>query len=237
MKSLVILAMLLVLDAPRAGVIRSLRLNSQKMESIYLSLGQSTILRFIEKPKRVVIGNQNYFNVEFIGSDITIQPKGVAKTNLFVYGEYRTYGFILNVDTKNQYDDLVKVYWKSSPVKLSKKKSNIEKRARKSITLRDEILCIVDKVKEIKKGFFIVDLRIINKSSKELNTNNFELFVGNKKKRLNKQNTIYSKNQIQDQEMFKARILFKTEDKKNTFLYLKVLREVKRVLLFEVTHN
>lgn len=236
MKSLVILAMLLVLDAPRAGVIRSLRLNSQKMEPIYLSLGQSTILRFIEKPKRVVIGNQNYFNVEFIGSDITIQPKGVATTNLFVYGEYRTYGFILNVDSKNQYDDLVKVYWKSSPVKFPKKKPNIEKRAKKSITLRDEILCIVDKVKEIKKDFFIADLRIINKSGKELNTNNFELFVGNKKK-LNKQNTIYSKNQIQDQKMVKARILFKTEDKKNTFLYLKGLREVKRVLLFEAAHN
>ena len=55
-----------------AGKIRTIEVSSKRMESIYLKLGQSTVLRFRETPKKVVVGNQNYFSVEFIGNDITI---------------------------------------------------------------------------------------------------------------------------------------------------------------------
>ncbi len=99
----------------RAGSIRTLEMNDEKMKSIYLKMGQSTILRFHERPKKVVIGNQNYFQIEFIGNDVTIQPQGPMSTNLFVYGKYHTYGFILRVlSSGSKYDDLVKVRWRSS---------------------------------------------------------------------------------------------------------------------------
>ena len=48
-----------------AGV-RVLPLDGPRMGAIFLKLGQSTVLRFPEKPKKVVVGNKNFFNVEFI---------------------------------------------------------------------------------------------------------------------------------------------------------------------------
>ena len=46
--------------------IRKVFVNADKMETIKLSMGKSTVLRFLEKPKKVVVGNKNYFNIEFI---------------------------------------------------------------------------------------------------------------------------------------------------------------------------
>src|SRR5688572_1194457 len=80
-----------------AGQVRTLYTNDRMMRTVYLAMGRSTILRFDEKPKTAVIGNQNYFNVEYIGNDLTIQPQGIVATNLFVYTESQTYGLILKV--------------------------------------------------------------------------------------------------------------------------------------------
>ena len=98
----------------RAGGIRTVQVNDKKMQRIYLKMGRATVLRFASKPKKVVIGNQNYYAVEFIDNDLTIQPQGRVATNLFVYTPYRTYGFNLRVCSNCRSDDLVFVKWKSS---------------------------------------------------------------------------------------------------------------------------
>ena len=97
-----------------ASGIRTVQVNAKKMQLIYLKMGRATVLRFTAKPKKVVIGNQNYYAVEFIDNDLTIQPLGKVETNLFVYTPYRTYGFILRVCSSCRSDDLVFVKWKSS---------------------------------------------------------------------------------------------------------------------------
>ena len=97
-----------------ANGIRTVQVNDKKMQLIYLKMGRATVLRFTSKPKKVVIGNQNYFSVEFIDNDLTIQPLGKVETNLFVYTPYRTYGFILRVCSSCRSDDLVFVKWKSN---------------------------------------------------------------------------------------------------------------------------
>lgn len=97
-----------------ASSIRTVQVNDRKMQLVYLKLGRATVLRFTAKPKKVVIGNQNYFSVEFIDNDLTIQPLGKVETNLFVYTPYRTYGFVLRVCSSCRTDDLVFVKWKSN---------------------------------------------------------------------------------------------------------------------------
>ena len=67
-----------------AGSIRTIHMNADKMKKIQLRMGQSTILRFSDKPQKIVVGNQNYYSAEFIGNDVTIQPLGKFNTNLFV---------------------------------------------------------------------------------------------------------------------------------------------------------
>lgn len=100
-----------------AGQVRSLDISDRSMKPIYLKMGQSTVLRFNDRPQKIVIGNQNYFNIEFIGNDVTIQPQGLVTTNLFIYGKYHTYGFILRVSKGRNYDDLVKVRWRPETIR------------------------------------------------------------------------------------------------------------------------
>ncbi len=106
-----------------AGGIRTVNVNDTKMQPILLRMGKASVLRFSEKPKKVVIGNQNYYSIEFIENDLTIQPLGDVETNLFVYTPYHTYGFLLKVCHGCNYDDLVYVKWKSkfSPKKKTPK--------------------------------------------------------------------------------------------------------------------
>ena len=115
MKHFILASVLLCLPVMAfASSIRTVQVNAKKMQLIYLKMGRATVLRFTAKPKKVVIGNQNYYAVEFIDNDLTIQPQGKAETNLFVYTPYRTYGFILRVCSSCRSDDLVFVKWKSN---------------------------------------------------------------------------------------------------------------------------
>ena len=102
-----------------AGRVRTLPANSQEMSTIHLMTGRSTVLRFSSPPKKVVVGNQNYFSIEFIDSDVTLQPLANTTSNLFVYGDGFNYGFILKVDGASDYDDLVFVRNKVSSVNFS----------------------------------------------------------------------------------------------------------------------
>ena len=115
MKQFILAWLLLCLPTmAMASGIRTVQVDAKKMQLIYLKMGRATVLRFTAKPKKVVIGNQNYYAVEFIDNDLTIQPLGKVETNLFVYTPYRTYGFILRVCSSCRADDLVFVKWKSN---------------------------------------------------------------------------------------------------------------------------
>ena len=92
-----------------AGV-RTIYSKSDVISPIYLKMGRSSVLRFYDRPLRGVIGNQNYFNLEFVegSNDVTIQPTGEAETNLFIYTKNRVYGFYLKFK-RGRLDDLVQV--------------------------------------------------------------------------------------------------------------------------------
>ena len=98
----------LMANTTSAGIARDLSIDGSRVEAIHLCLGRSTVLRFKEKPFKIVAGNNNYFNFEFISNDVTIQPLRSVSTNLFVYGKYNQFVFNL-IFTGKQCDDLVRV--------------------------------------------------------------------------------------------------------------------------------
>lgn len=166
--------------------VRDLYINSNEMGHINLKMGQSTVLRFLEKPKKVVIGNQNYFNVEFIDNDVTIQPLGTAKTNLFVYGEYNTYGLILSVDSDAHYDDLVIVKrgWRPSPI-IPKHESRPKQKNTFSFkkAIGDKLLVTSDKIQfHDSLKLYILDLRVEHLKKEIINVNDLKFMhsQGNK---------------------------------------------------------
>ncbi len=106
---------------PAFSKVRTIEMDSGQMKTITLALGRSTVLQFVDSPKKIVSGNSNYFNIEFTGNDVTIQPLSQVSSNLFIYSGHRRFGFILKVCHCQSYDDLVKIYWKYPKKKAAKR--------------------------------------------------------------------------------------------------------------------
>ncbi|MBF0299777.1 MAG: TrbG/VirB9 family P-type conjugative transfer protein [Oligoflexia bacterium] len=132
-----ILFFMLICDFAKSGTVRTVYLDDTRIENIYLKLGQTTVLNFLEKSNKVAIGNKNHFNVEYVGNDVTVQPlRMVMDSNFFVYGDYHRYGFILKVINDPNYDDLVKVRWDEKEIDVKSEKSEkSEKVAKSGITI------------------------------------------------------------------------------------------------------
>lgn len=152
------------------------------MVPINLRMGQSTVLRFQEKPKKVILGNSNYYSVEFIDNDVALQPQGTIPTNLFVYGMKNVYGFLLRTESGGNYDDLVQVRWKENlgeyPARAALRLSLIHETSRPNLTfpvgrlLRANIRRIQ---KLERKDLYIVDLALENLSKATLKLAGLEI--------------------------------------------------------------
>ncbi|MCB9092880.1 MAG: pilus assembly protein N-terminal domain-containing protein [Halobacteriovoraceae bacterium] len=217
-----------------AGVIREVRVDTARMVPITLQMGQSTVLRFSEKPRKVVVGNQNYFKVEFIENDITIQPQGIATTNLFVYGEYNTYGFILNVCGSCRSDDLVKVSWKSDFVlkQQKPKESKIVVKSSSIILKSKSVTAKVTKVIEQPLGrMHILEIDLENKTDTPIPTGEIQFRLTRGGKSLKNVTIVFDRGQIKSHDVGRARIFIKLEKKSGFTLLMRHQRsEVKKII-------
>lgn len=114
------------LGVPAGARVRTIEMDESSMKTVTLSMGKSTVLQFADTPKKIVSGNSNYFNIEFTGNDVTIQPLSTVSSNLFIYSGQRRFGFLLKVCHCSTYDDLVKVYWKYPTRKVSSTKKPLK---------------------------------------------------------------------------------------------------------------
>jgi hypothetical protein len=212
--------------------VRDVYIAPNEMGVINLRMGQSTVLRFQEKPKKVVIGNQNYFNVEFIDNDVTIQPLGVASTNLFVYGEYNTYGMLLKVNGGGDYDDLAFVK-RGFKIASSSTKKEVKRRGKQEYSIKTKI----GKDIAVSSGklifhnalnLYILDLELSNKSN-ILEQNGLKVTTTVGAKPYGEVKTIFDENK--ERNLLKARILIKIPKKKDFTLSIKYQgQEVKEVI-------
>jgi len=212
--------LLLIIPLTAQAKVRTVYVNDKKMEKIFLNMGKSTILRFREKPKKVVIGNQNYFQVEFIDSDITIQPQGIATTNMFAYCENNTYGFILNVSNSGKYDDLINVRWRPktsfhfSQKRKPQKRIVTNKKISKDLKL-EGIKIKIDKISyDEKRNFHIIDTFIENLDIKAFIIKNLRIALTRKKKDLEKKFIVFEKEVLKTKEKAKIRVFVRLKIKK-----------------------
>ena len=172
MNKIYVLIFFILMTLKANARVRDVTTSSSSMETIYLVMGKSTVLRFSEKPLKGIVGNQNYYSLEFIENtnDVTIQPLGTVSTNLFIYGKNHVYGFILKTAMTGNYDDLVKVHWRYRPNSytdrkpvISHKKKNLLLKFRLKNQLEFEVDDIV--LNPVIK-LWILDLKVKNLSDK-----------------------------------------------------------------------
>lgn len=197
------------------GTVRTVYSDGITMLPIYLRMGQSSVLRFVERPKKVILGNSNYYSVEFIDNDLALQPLGAVTTNLFVYGQKNVYGFILKTNQGANYDDLVQV-----EIKENKQKSSPEKipsilkevsRPKISFDIGKNLKVTLSQVQKFigNKGNatpYVFDLIIENTSQNliDLKKSNFELWSG--KIKLSPQEVIFKDENLKAGKITTARI-------------------------------
>ncbi len=203
------------------------------MAPIYLRLGKSTVLRFPDKPRKVVVGNQNYYGLEFIENDLAIQPLGAVSTNLFVYTERRTYGFILTPGER--YDDLVFVRWKSDVDRAQPKEAAqlaSESRPGLSLKIGKALKINVETVKfQPALGLYLVDGMVENISKVEMALSSFSIRAMRQGKAFANQETVTEKEKLKHGEKSKLRVVLKLDQKADFTLEGKFGNDSGKVIL------
>lgn len=240
-RSAVILILLLSALDSFAGVVRSIETDDKKMNRINLKMGQSTVLRFYgDRPKKVVIGNQNYYNVEFVEGtmDVTLQPLQPVPTNLFVYCQKKTYGFLITTTSHGQYDDLVNVFWRppKTTVKVRGKIIVIDKKTtkelKKNLKVGNSLFASKFSVTTYKKkSLVLVDFNLRNVSSNDLSLSDINIYATRGGKKLEKQTFVVDGNNLLKTKETKVRLIVELKSKRGFSLNIKHKDSVGKIII------
>jgi hypothetical protein len=110
------LILFLTIYKVQAGTIRKIELSQDKSATVRLAPGRTTAVSFAIKPEKVVPGNPQSLEINFLGRDLTLRPIGPHPGNLIIYTKSGRYVILLHLVSQNEYDDVVTVNT-SSPYK------------------------------------------------------------------------------------------------------------------------
>ena len=200
-KHLEIILMGLLLSFGVFCKVRTVRTNDRQMAEIRLKMGKSTLLSFSEEPQKIVMGNPDFFMVEFVENDLTLNPKGIIETNLFVYTKERIFAFLLQVVQSGEYDDLVHVKWKSRfRYRLEKKTSKVKEK--QSLKFDLEKFEFVEERK-----ILLIDFSLKNLTDKKVNLQKLAMKVFQEKQELKTVSFVLSTNNLNKNKKAKGKII------------------------------
>lgn len=212
--------------------IREVDTNDRLMKVVNLTMGRSTVLSFEHKPVKVVSGNSNYFNVEFVGNDLTLQPLAPVETNLFVYTEKGAkFGFLLKVGSASVYDDILYIKWKTQSEILMKSLKPQKLLQPFKLSLGRDLEIRVkrfSRLGEIKT--YLIDFEILNKGQR-LKTSSIDVFASRANQRFIGQKLIFEKEEIKNGDVTRGRLLTRVEQGQDfTFTVKANGKEVKSII-------
>lgn len=203
-----------------ASNVRTLAVDNAAMAPVFLRLGKSTVLRFSEKPKKVVVGNQNYYGLEFIDNDLAIQPLGAVATNLFVYTEGHTYGFLLTPGER--YDDLVFVRWRYGvEARGERRPMSASHSANPKVSFmagRDLKITIAKVEGPSTFGLHLIDCVIENTGKGEADLSTLSVVASRQGRALDRQQMVVEAKKLKPKERTRARLILKLGEKKDISL-------------------
>lgn len=112
-----------------AGVIRTVDLSPDRPLVVRLAQGHTTAISFAVRPEKVVPGNPQAIEINFLGRDLTVRPLAPHPGNLIVYTKSGRYVILLQISSESSYDDVVSVRSLSPgsrPVRLENDSFTIE---------------------------------------------------------------------------------------------------------------
>ena len=87
-----ILLLTISLSPEAFGRVRKVEVTQDQIVTVKTAIGIATIIQVPERPNSIVVGDQAGFKVEYLDQAITIKPlHGGARSNLYIYTDYRRY--------------------------------------------------------------------------------------------------------------------------------------------------
>ncbi|MBY0385365.1 hypothetical protein K2X05_09420 [bacterium] len=160
--------------------IKTVNLSENEIYPLKLVLGKTTLLRFSEKPQKIIFGNKNYFNIENSEKDVALQPLSRVSTNMFVYTEKQTFGFDVSVCESCYGDDFIKVFArteKSQDLYQSVEMDEFNEKSFKREVLLKDLKFTFQKVKS-KSDLVLIDFFVTSKKS--VPSKEFKFFINGK---------------------------------------------------------
>lgn len=140
--------------------VRHISTKKDQIITVKTALGIATIVQVPDRPTSVVIGDQASFKVEYLDKAITIKPLiAGARTNLYVYTDWKRYNIKLIPTTKTSADYVV--YLK--PRILRKKPNKINWSKFNNYLRNDNIKLSVSKIGNSKNGLYLIDFNLDSK--------------------------------------------------------------------------
>ncbi len=205
-----------IAGAAQPGNKRTILTSGEKVFPIRYQLGSSTVLYFGAKPETVICGNRNYFNIEKIKDAITIQPLSNFSTNLMVISGNRRYLFYLIPASGSIPDGFVEVKWipegLGRPIRLATKEGDSIKELGQKMNLAEQVELVILQERtssSLKKKIIEVELR--NKSGRSISTNALEIIASRAGKPLERQLTVWEKEDAAPRKAVPGRIILPVE--------------------------
>ncbi len=120
---------LLPISPAYAGQIRRAELSQDRPLIVRVAPGRTTVLSFSVRPEKVVPGNPQALEINFLSRDLTIRPLGAHPGNIIIYTKSARYVVLLQLTSESQYDDVVNISsanTRSKPLRLSEDTYRIE---------------------------------------------------------------------------------------------------------------
>ena len=92
-----------------AGIIRWAEISEAKPLIVHLAQGRTTAISFAVRPEKVVPGNPQALEINFLGKDLTVRPVAPNPGNLIIYTKNNRYVILFQLVSVPAYDDAVTV--------------------------------------------------------------------------------------------------------------------------------
>jgi hypothetical protein len=170
MRKIIILLGILVLSTLVFANIRVRRVAviGDQIVTVHTAMGIATIIQVPDRPNSVVVGDQDAFKVEYLDQAITIKPlSGRAKSNLYVYTDWKRYNVQLISGVESIADYVVYLENPKKDLKMAKGSSVIWTSFKNSLK-NDNLKLEVNRLGRAKDGVLLIEFLVKGTSKAEL---------------------------------------------------------------------
>lgn len=169
MNQIISIVIVLITNTALANArVRTVEVRKDQIVTVRTALGVATIIQVPERPTSLVVGDQTAFKVEYLDQAITIKPlHGGARSNLYIYTDYRRFNVQLMTTTEVSADYVV--YLESLNAKPIAKVNSFKDgwRVFKNVLRNDSITLETKRVSNSKDGSLLVELEIRGKTNEK----------------------------------------------------------------------